>query len=115
LSHAYEMPGTLDDDFVRADASHQVVDAIAALVQVSFDGKGREFVGHDAHAPTSRIRRQGFAAKREYLRRRRGLAALAQGAHAGVRLRLRVAAEVGGALRAFVCNDHPTTDNRVLA
>ena len=46
----------LDDDFVRADAVHHVVDAVAALVQVAFDLQRRKLVGDDAHPPARPVR-----------------------------------------------------------
>ena len=56
-----------DDDFVRPDAVHQVVNALAALVEVSFDLQRGELVGNDAasasrgcFAPFPDADRRGF-------------------------------------------------------
>ena len=44
-----------DDDFVRADAVHHVVDAVAALVEFAFDLQSGELVRHHADPPTGTI------------------------------------------------------------
>src|SRR5262249_7136166 len=41
----------LDDDLVRADPAHAVVDAFAASLEVALDPQRGKFVGDDAHAP----------------------------------------------------------------
>ena len=43
--------GCIDDDFVRADALHAIVNAVAAFVQAAFDLQNRKFIRHRPHAP----------------------------------------------------------------
>src|SRR5205823_5139470 len=53
--HADMVPRALDDDLVRPDAGHLVVDPLAALVEVPLDLQRRELVGDDADPPTRAV------------------------------------------------------------
>ena len=70
VGHARVMARALDDDLVRADAVHHVVDAVAALVQAAFDLEGREPVGDDANSPAGAVGPRAEVAIGEDLGRR---------------------------------------------
>ena len=50
------MIGRLDDDLVRADAVHLVVEPLAGRLEVALDAQRRELVGDDAERPARPVR-----------------------------------------------------------
>src|SRR5213594_600076 len=50
------MLGGLDNDLVRADAVHAVIQADPFPAQITLDLEGGEFVGHHPDGPAGRVR-----------------------------------------------------------
>jgi hypothetical protein len=70
--------GCLDDDLVRPDAIHLVVEAFTLPVECSLDAQRRELVGHHAQRPARAVPRAAVAAVGKDFRRRLAFVAIAK-------------------------------------
>ena len=109
------MVRAFDDHLVGADALHHVVDAVAALVQVSFNLEGRETVGNDANPPAGAVGAGPVIPIRQDFVRRVFFVPLAERAGRGLSRQAPFGLEVVRTLGALVRDDHPAADDRVFA
>src|ERR1051326_6415492 len=103
-----------DNDLVRADAIHLVVETFALSVERPLDSQGRKFVGHDTERPARSIRRRAIVAVSEHLRRGLALVPIAKGAKAGTADLYFVADKVRRALGPVGCDDNPPAGDGIL-
>ncbi len=104
-----------DHDLVRADAAHPVVEPFGLLVEAPFDPEGRIAVRDDPHAPflgtlVSVVRTIG-----EHFGRSHPLVAGAEGTGFPRSDRRGVPAERAGAMTTLARDDHPPSDDWILA
>ena len=107
--------GRLDDDLVRADAVHLVVEAVALLVEVALDPQGGELVGHHAQRQPGCVRAAARRPVGQDLGRRLGLVAGAERAEVAARRNRRARARSRWALGAVGGDDHPAAGDGVFA
>ncbi len=116
LGHADLVLRALDDDLMRADAGHLVVDPLAALVELAFDLEGGEPVGDDPDAASRG--RWDACPDRDRRGSRAGVLSSCpsqKGQRPGsLPVDLGFALEVVGPLRPLVRDDHPAADDRVF-
>ena len=63
------VPRRLDNDFVRANPIHQVMEAFGTPSQVTLDSESRSYVRYNPHIPTWPIRGIAFPPDGEHFRR----------------------------------------------
>ena len=105
----------LDDDLVRADAVHLVVDPLPFLVEFALDAQGRELVRHHPHLPAGAVRFALRIAKGEDLRRRHVLVALGERVFRRVGHFHGLRHEIARPFPAFRGDDDPTAYDWILA
>ena len=114
VGHVRFMVRALDDDFVRADAVHQVVNSFAPLVEISLDLQSREFVRHDARPPAAVVALRPRMPISQNFRRRRVFVSFTKRAEppAG---RAILRGKVLGSFGAVGRQDHPASDDGVFS
>ena len=80
--HAEVVLRALDDDLVRTDARHRVVNSLTALVELAFDLERGEFVRHHPQPPARPVGTRSAFAISDDLGRRLVFLALAKGTKA---------------------------------
>src|SRR5262249_23731518 len=105
----------LDEQLMRADAVHDVVDALAMALEVPLDAQCRKLVGDDADAPAGRVGgRLGRIPVGEDLGWRLALVTGAEGARSPAALD-QAAREVARPPYALGRDDHPPSEGGILA
>jgi hypothetical protein len=114
IGHVLVVARRLDHDFVRADAVHLVVQPLAAPIELAFDLQRRELVRHHAHVPAGRVRRAALEPVHVHLGRRLVFVSRAERTEA-VGFGRRRGLEIRGPAAALGGDDHPASDDRILA
>src|SRR3954471_3836110 len=106
---------SFDDDLMRADSVHAVINALGLTVKISFDTQRGIFIRHHAHRPARRIGRAAVAgAIGEDLGRSLAFVSRAEGAEAAF-LRDAFANEILRALGTLTRDDDPASGDGVAA
>src|SRR5580658_245007 len=101
---------------MRANTVHLVKKAFAFAIEIAFNAKRGEFVGHDPDRPAWSVRAAIAAPVDENLRRRLGFVAGAERTILGVwRRRNRLAQKIVWTLSTLGGNNHPAASNRVFS
>src|SRR5580698_3647200 len=96
------------NDFMRADTVHFVKEAFAFAVEIAFNAKCGEFVGHDPNRPAGSVRAAIAAPVDENFWRRLGFVARAEWTILGVwRRRNSLAQKIVWTLSSLGRNNHP--------
>jgi hypothetical protein len=104
----------LNDDFMRADAVHSIVEAHAFPSHVAFHLERRKLIRDDAHGPPRSIRLAVLGSIGEDFMGRETLLAGTKGAHVGRRLAgMRVFEKIARPAGPLRRNNNPTPDDRI--
>ncbi len=106
---------SLNDDLVRADAMHLVVQAFALAVQRAFDPQGGKLVRHHTQRPAGSIGAAAVAAIGEDFRRGLGFIAGAERAEARPSDLHLFADEIRWPLRPVRGDDDPSTGDGIFS
>ena len=108
------MVRSFNNDFVRADAVHFVVEAVPLPAERALDSQGGKFVGHNAQRPPRSVGRSAIIAIGEHFRWSLALVAVTKGAKAGAADLHLVTDKIRGALGPVGRDNHPPAGDRIL-
>jgi hypothetical protein len=108
------MSRRFDHHLVSPDAVHLIIDSLTLAVQISFNAKGREFVGDDTKGPSRGIGRGAIFSIGNNFRRGSILIAFTEGTKATHRFSL-LWHEIGRPSTSLRGDDHPSSVDRIFS